>query len=95
MVRLRSLMVASLLTLAFGCSGGAARPPADPIQGLIVSIEGMTMTVEIGGGERYSFTISDPTVPLEHLREHMVQRLPVSVDWDGTDELVARVIADA
>ena len=83
----------AVLVLA-GCTDGGV--PPNPVEGLIVDVDGSRMTVEVGGGRSYEFTIADPTVSVAHLRVHMRDRLPVRVTWRSeNDHRKATTIADA
>ena len=86
-----SLLVASLA----GCGPGATVDPPNPVEGIIVAIEGEELTLETDGGDRHVFRIADPSVPVEHLDEHRSERLPVRITWrrDG-ERLLATTIAD-
>ena len=89
---LASLTVAALV----GCGSGSPPEPPNPVEGNIVVIGGDDLTLETTEGESHVFGIGDPTVPVEHLHEHRVQRLPVRITWERRGEqLVATTIADA
>lgn len=94
MVRPSTWLAATLLAVLLAC-GTTARPPTDPVVGLIESIDGSRMILVTSDGDRFSFLIEDPSVPLDHLKVHRDDRLPVSVDWDGSGQLLAVKIEDA
>ena len=91
------VVVCSVLvaTLAAACGPDAAPDPPNPVEGLIVAIEGEELTLETDAGDRYTFENADPSVPVEHLDEHRTERLPVRISWrrEG-DRLLATTIAD-
>jgi hypothetical protein len=85
----------SLAAVLVGCSPEVPDPP-NPVVGMIVAIEGGSFTLATAEGDRYRFEIAGPSVPVAHLHEHRVQRLPVRITWrrEG-DRLLATRIADA
>lgn len=94
-VSMRRRILAGALAAAMlaGCSSAG---PANPIDGLITGIEGRTLTLRTVGGDTMEFEIADPTVPVDHLRVHQGQKLPVRITWTRRGErLVATTIADA
>jgi hypothetical protein len=70
--------------------------PPNPVEGLITAIEGDRLSLESTNGDTYGFVIADPTVPLNHLRVHQRDRLPVHIVWvDGNGARRATSITDA
>jgi hypothetical protein len=84
-----------LLVTAVACRSEAPEPP-NPVEGMVVAIEGDDLTLATSEGDRYTFEIADPSVPVSHLHEHRLQRLPVRITWRREGErLLATRIADA
>ena len=84
-----------LLALLLACGSEVPDPP-NPVKGMVVAIEGGTLTLATAAGHEYVFEIADPTVPVAHLHQHREQRLPVLITWRRQGErLLATRIADA
>lgn len=53
---------------------------SDPVRGLITAVRENAIEVQEASGRNWSFAISkNLEVPLEHLKEHMKEKWPVSV----------------
>jgi hypothetical protein len=99
----RTMATASVLLSLLACgpgepegsAAGESSPP-NPVEGLITAIEGTTVELRAEDGRSYRFEIADPTVPVQHLRVHLRDELPVLITWRAEDDgLVATTIADA
>lgn len=92
----RGVAAACLLSLLCACGGETSPEPPNPVDGHIVAIFDGELTLVTRDNSSYVFTIADPTVPVEHLREHQREGLPVRITWHREgDRLVATTIADA
>lgn len=102
--RVGRFAVSVALLFLLSCGPGAdpstvelvpAEPP-NPVEGLITGIEGTTLELRTDDGHSYRFEIADETVPVQHLRVHQRDELPVLITWEREgDTLLATTIADA
>ena len=92
---IRGVLCSVLVATLTGCGADATADPPNPVEGIIVAIEGEELTLETDAGDRHVFEIADPSVPVEHLDEHRTERLPVRITWRRAGErLLATTIAD-
>lgn len=91
-------MICVLVATLSACSKSGPSPPdpSNPVTGLIVSVDDGELTLRTDQEEEYISTIEDPTVPVQHLREHQRARSPVRISWQQEGHrLLATTIADA
>lgn len=88
-----TLVVTSIMAVVLYAWNTSRSAAPNPAVGLITNISEASVALKTDDGQDFAFINRDQSVSVNHLKEHMVSKEPVSITWqaEGNQKIATRI----